>query len=287
MAFEAASRHESFARGAEEIGVTPSAISHHIQLIEDFLGVKLFLRHAGRVSLTGEGRIYARELERAFDVIAGATTLLAPQSQHGHLVIAAGISFAAKWLQPRLSDFQRAYPDVKIRLSTLLAAEELDSNRFDIAIAYELPVTTRHSVEPLLVEQLRPLCSPALAGEIGLRTLADLSRATLIHSRNAVTWRDYLHRLGMDELRPANEFWLDRSSMAIDAAVAGRGVILEGEILTQDEVRDGRLIAPFDDSSTSLESTSYYLVRPKGFRSGAQGAAFVAWLRGTLAGNSS
>lgn len=265
--------------------MTPSAVSHHIQLIEDFLGVKLFLRHGGRVSLTSDGRIYARELERAFDVIAGATTLLAPQSQHGHLVIAAGMSFAAKWLQPRLSEFQRAYPDVRIRLSTLSGTDELDADRFDIAIAYERPATTRHSVEPLLVERLRPLCSPALAEQIGLRTLSDLSRATLIHSRNAVTWRDYLHRLGMDDLRPANEFWLDRSSMAIDAAVAGRGVILEGEILTEDEVRDGRLIAPLDDSSTSLETTSYYLVRPKGFRSGVQDAAFVKWLRSTLAGN--
>jgi LysR family glycine cleavage system transcriptional activator len=194
------------------------------------------------------------------------------------------MSFAAKWLQPRLSDFQRAYPDVKVRLSTLSGPEELDSDRFDIAIAYELPATTRHNVEPLLVERLRPLCSPALAARIGLHTLPDLARATLIHSRNAVTWRDYLHRLGMDELRPENEFWLDRSSMAIDAAVAGRGVILEGEILTEDEVRDGKLIAPFDDSSTSLESTSYYLVRPKGFRSGAHGAAFVKWLRSALAG---
>jgi LysR family glycine cleavage system transcriptional activator len=281
MAFEAASKHGSFARGAEELGVTPSAVSHQIQVLEDFLGVKLFLRHAGRATLTSEGRIYSRELEHAFDVIAGATSLVAPQSQHGHLVIASGPSFAAKWLQPRLSAFQSAHPDLKIRLSTLAGTEELDTLRFDIAIAYELPATTKHTAEPLLVEHLRPLCSPALAERLNLRDIADLARATLIHSRNVVTWRDYLRRLGAGETVPANEFWLDRSSMAIDAAVDGRGVILEGEILVEQEIRDGRLIAPFRESDC-VEATSYYLLRPKGYRGGGQSAAFERWLRTTL-----
>ncbi len=282
LAFEAASRHGSFSQGAEELGVTPSAVSHQIQVLEDFLGVKLFQRHAGRATLTGEGRIYSRELEHAFGAIAEATKLVAPQSQQDHLVIASGPSFAAKWLQPRLSEFQSAHPDVRVRLSTLSSTDDLDTSRFDIAIAYALPQTTRHQVRPLLVERLRPLCSPTLARELGLRTLRDLSRATLIHSTNAVTWTDYLRKLGFSELRAANEFWLDRSSMAIDAAVSGRGVVLEGDVLVEQELRDGTLIAPFDDETCSIEATSYYLVRPKGFRSGAQITAFEKWLRSAL-----
>ena len=282
LAFEAASRHGSFSQGAGELGVTPSAVSHQIQVLEDFLGVKLFQRHAGRATLTAEGRVYSRELEHAFRSIAEATKLVAPQSQQDHLVIASGPSFAAKWLQPRLSDFQSAHPDVRVRLSTLSSADDLDATRFDIAIAYALPRTTKHDVRPLLAERLRPLCSPALADALGLQTLRDLSRATLIHSTNAVTWTDYLRQLGFSGLRPANEFWLDRSSMAIDAAVSSQGIVLEGEILVEQELRDGTLIAPFDDETCSIVATSYYLVRPKGFRSGNQITAFEKWLQSAL-----
>ncbi len=116
LAFEAAARHGNFAQGAEELGVTPSAVSHQIQQLEAFLGVPLFQRQAGRAILTSAGRTYAREIEQAIGVISGATALVAPQSQAGHLVIASGPSFAAKWLQPRLPDFLRGHPDVRVRL---------------------------------------------------------------------------------------------------------------------------------------------------------------------------
>src|SRR5471030_3281522 len=243
LAFEAASRHGSFAQGAEELGVTPSAVSHQIQQLEEFLGVPLFQRHAGRAMLTPAGSTYAREIEHAMAVIAEATTLVAPQSQSGHLVIAASPSFAAKWLQPRLPDFLRANPDVRVRLSTMSTHNEFESSRFDIAITYGAPPASQRHVEPLLVERLRPLCSPALASALDLRTPKDLARATLIHSVNALTWGDYLRRVGAEELRPSHELWLDRSTMAIDAAVDGLGVILESEILAEEEMRDGRLVA--------------------------------------------
>src|SRR5471030_2397331 len=136
LAFEAASRHGSFAQGAEELGVTPSAVSHQIQQLEGFLGVPLFQRQAGRAILTNAGSTYAREIEHALAVIAEATTRVAPQSQSGHLVIAASPSFAAKWLQPRLPDFLRANPDVRVRLSTMTSHNEFQNSRFDIAITY-------------------------------------------------------------------------------------------------------------------------------------------------------
>jgi len=283
LAFEAASRHGSFSQGAEELGVTPSAVSHQIQQLEDFLGVPLFQRHAGRATLTSAGRTYAREIEHAMGVIAEATTLVAPQSQSGHLVIASGPSFAAKWLQPRLPDFLRANPDVRVRLSTMSSHDDFASSRFDIAIAYGSPPATQRHVEPLLIERLRPLCSPALAAAIDLRTPQDLARATLIHSVNGLTWVEYLRRVGAGELRPNHELWLDRSTMAIEAAVDGLGVVLESEILAAEELRDGRLVAPFGDHAHTIEATSYYLVRSPGFRSGTQIAAFEKWLRAAIA----
>jgi LysR family glycine cleavage system transcriptional activator len=283
LAFEAASRHESFAKGAAELGVTPSAVSHQIQQLEAFLGVTLFQRHAGRAGLTSAGRIYAREIKHALGLIADATTLVAPQPQAGHLVIASGPSFAERWLQPRLPEFLRAHPDIRVRCSTISTADDLDSRRFDIAIAYGQPTTTRRQVEPLLVERLRPLCSPGLASALGLKTPHDLARATLIHSVNALTWAEYFRRVGAGEVRPANELWLDRSTMAIDTAVGGLGVVLESEILAAQELRDGRLIAPFDDQAHTVEATSYFLVRSPSSHGRPSIAAFERWLRAAIA----
>jgi len=280
LAFEAAARRGSFALGAQELAVTPSAVSHHIQQLEDFLGVPLFQRHPGRAALTAAGRTYARELEHAFGVIAEATNLVAPQSQRGYLVVASGPSFAAKWLQPRLPEFLRANQEVRIRLSTLSDHDDLDTTRFDIAIAYGHPNTSKLDVEPLLLERLRPLCSPALAATLALCTPQDLLRATLIHSSNGLTWSEYLRRVCGEEVRPDNELWLDRSVMAIEAAVDGLGVVLESELLAAEELNDGRLIAPFNDAQFSIEVTSYYLVRSRGYQSSSQAAAtFEAWLR--------
>jgi LysR family glycine cleavage system transcriptional activator len=110
---------------------------------------------------------------------------------------------------------------------------------------------------------------------------ADLARATLIHSVNALTWSDYLRRIGRSDVRPSNELWLDRSTIAIDAAVAGLGlgVVLESALLAEQELRDCRLVQPFDDQAFGVDAESYFLVRPPGFRNGTQVGKFETWLR--------
>lgn len=278
LAFSAAARHSSFRQGAEELGVTPSAVSHQLQQLEEFLGVPLFQRQAGRAVLTNAGATYAAEIERALTWIADATRLIAPQSQRGHLVIASGPSFAAKWLQPRLPDFLNANPDVKVRISTLADRDDVESARFDIAIAYGSPPSGMGHVEPLFTERLRPLCAPTLAASLHLTAPGDLERATLIHSVNALSWTDYLRRIGSADVRAANELWLDRSSIAIDAAVRGIGVVLESELLAAGELNDRSLVAPFGAAHT-VEVTTYFLVRSKASRPESRAAAFETWLR--------
>ena len=282
LAFEAAARHASFSQGAEELGVTASAISHQIQILEDFLGIRLFRRHAGRVVLTQAGETYARQIAHAFGVIAGATELVAPQSQAGHLVVAAGLSFATRWLQPRLPAFLEQHPDIRLRLSTLSDHADLDLSRFDIAICYGRPASSTLQIEPLIVEKLRPYCAPTMVDALKLYQITDLTRATLIHSINALTWSDYLRRVGCERLKPAQEIWLDRSTMAIDAAVAGLGVALESELLVASDLISGRLVAPFPDPSLEVDIPSYFLVRSKGQRGGVHLAAFERWLRCAL-----
>jgi LysR family glycine cleavage system transcriptional activator len=282
LAFSTAARHGSFSQAAEELAVTPSAISHQIQQLEAFLSVRLFQRHAGRAVLTSAGRTYAKEVETAFETIVNATDLVAPQFQRGHLVIASSPSFAGKWLQPRFSDFIQAHPDIKLRLSTLSDRDDLESGQFDIAIVYGTRPETRKPVEPLLVERLRPLCSPALAAEARLSLPADLARVTLIHSANALTWTDYFRQIGEGGLRPEKEIWLDRSAMALDAAVASLGVVLESDLLASEELRAGKLVAPFGDAAFTVTTPTYHLVRSTSRRNGTKMSVFETWLQAEL-----
>jgi LysR family glycine cleavage system transcriptional activator len=282
-AFEAAARHGSFSRAAEELGVTPSAISHHIQKLEDFLGARVFSRHAGRAVLTNAGRLYAGEIERAFGTIIGATRLVAPQSQRDHLFIASGPSFAAKWLQPRIGNFIGQHPEIGMRLSTISDLRDLESIRFDLAIAYGRPPTLDgRQVEPLLAERLRPLCSPQLIEQLGLREPTDLARATLIHSSNALTWTDYLRKVIGSTIKARQELWFDRSTMAIDAAAEGLGVVLESEILAAEELAKGTLVAPFRQPKFEVETVSYYLVRSTETKGRSHVGAFETWLRAKI-----
>jgi LysR family glycine cleavage system transcriptional activator len=240
----------------------------------------VFSRHAGRAALTNAGRIYASEIERAFGTIVGATRLVAPQSQRDHLFIVSGPSFAAKWLRPRIGNFIEQYPEIGIRLSTMSDLRDLETMRFDLAIAYGCPpVVNGRQIEPLLAERLRPLCSPRLIEQVRLREPGDLSRATLIHSSNALTWTDYLRKVAGSKIKARHELWFDRSTMAIDAAVEGLGVVLESEILAADELARGTLVAPFDHPEFEVETISYYLVRSAEAKSRDYVGAFEAWLR--------
>ncbi|WP_216851029.1 LysR substrate-binding domain-containing protein [Acidisphaera sp. L21] len=276
-AFEVVARHTTFAQGAVALCVTPSAVSHQIQQLEDFLGVQLFRREAGRAVLTAAGHLYAQQIRNAFGLMADATALVAPQSQSGHLVIASSPSFAAKWLQPRLPDFLSTHPGLEIRVSTLSGSDTFNKDRCDIAIVYGRPPAQAQAAS-LLAETLRPLCSPAVAEALALAGPRALAGATLIHSVNALTWTEYLRKIGHGDIRPHNEIWLDRSTIAIDAAVAGMGVVLESELLAEQELRDGRLVAPFESAAFGVQTESYFLVRPPGSHNHAQAARFEAWL---------
>jgi LysR family glycine cleavage system transcriptional activator len=277
IAFEAAARHGSFTQGALEIGITTSAVSHHIRQLEEFLGVPLFNRHAGHAVLTVAGQTYAREVEPAFAMLANATSIIAPQSWSGFLNIAVPNSFSSKWLQPRLERFLKANPHFQVRLVTL-HTHELDANRYDIAIAHGPQPPGLKFVEPLLIERLRPLCSPQLVEQLGLRSPQDLVKTTLIHSNNPLNWVDYFRRIGNLVIKPAHDLWLDRSAMAIEAAVNGLGVVLESDILAENELRDGRLVAPFCDHDFTVENVSYYLIRSSSMRNALEAEEFRKWL---------
>lgn len=285
LAFEAAARHANFTRAAAELAVTPSAISYQIQALEGFLGTKLFLRQSGQVVLTSTGSLYQSEIEAALTALADATQRIAPQSQTNTLLILSSPSFAAKWLQPRLPRFMADHPDIRLRVATIADSASIPAIRFDIAVCYGAPSIADMNVTPFMTERILPLCSPGLASALALQTLSDLNRATLIHSANSVTWDAFFRHLGAANIHPYNELWLDRSTMAIEAAVAGQGVALESDILTQSECEKGQLVAPFDGQRASITADAYYLVTPRGYRSRHYCAAFADWLLASIPPN--
>ncbi|MFV0512450.1 MAG: LysR family transcriptional regulator [Jhaorihella sp.] len=185
-AFEAAARRGGFALGAEEIGITPSAVSHQIRNLERDLDIALFDRHAGRAKLTPAGAAYFGVITEAFGAIAEATRGIKPSKHKGRLIVASGPSFAARWLQPRLPLFLSLHPNVTLQVVTFSNVVDLEHLEFDLAISYRKPLSDILDAEPLLTEELQPLCSPELSRNLAIKEINDLQKATLIHSDNAL-----------------------------------------------------------------------------------------------------
>ncbi len=279
VAFEAAARGGSFARAAAELHVTPSAVSHQIHAIESFLGLKLFRRNAGRVSLTRAGTAYVQRIETALQAIADATAAIAPRRHDEAIRVLSATSFAAKWLRQRLGEFQAAHPSISVRLDTSTESPDFAARDFEIAICYGRPASsTGLTVIPLVSETVMPMCSPALARRLRLRDPADLSRATLIHSSNLTSWADWLAEARIDPAVANGALWFDRSSLAIEAAVDGGGVILESDLLTAAERKARTLVAPFR-AGPRIRTLSYYLVHRGDQISKPARRTLIDWLR--------
>jgi len=248
QAFEAASRLGSFALAAEELAVTPSAISHQVKLLEDQLGVRLFHRVHRSVVLTDAARRYASTVTRAFARIDAATRNVATAAVSAILTIHSTPSFATQWLMPRLTQFKELHPGIDIRLQASVNVIDLAQGLVDVDIRYNpgrLPAGVVMTSFP--EDRIVPMCSPALANGLKpIRRPEDLSQHTLIHSEvNILGWRDWArhHKNVPLDLERGPRF--DRSFMAISAAVDGLGVCLDSLLLARQELRSGKLIVPF------------------------------------------
>lgn len=248
QAFEAAARHASFALAAEELFLTPSAISHQVKYLEEAVGLRLFHRLHRAVVLTDAGRRYAEELAAALARIDAATREVARVEKSDVLTVHSTPSIAAQWLMPRLARFSALHPDIDVRFQTSVDPVDLTTGAVDMDIRYRMrslqPAGTM--VLPLPPETVVPLCSPTLAdGPFPIREPADLRHHILIHSElGLVGWRDWqrLHRKVKLDIARGPRF--DRSFMAIGAAVDGLGVCLESLLLVQRELESRSLVAP-------------------------------------------
>lgn len=263
VVFEAAARLGSFRAAAVELGLTPSAVSHQVRGLEAGLGVSLFERVGRGVALSADGLEFFAGIRDGFEQLRRATERMSRRrvGRRAEVVrVQTPPSFAGRWLLPRLPTLLADRPGIDIRLNA-------DSDRrpgtagVDLMIVYGDARTWQRTADPLLEEALQPLCAPALAD--GLATPADLLSRPLIGTRgNAMSWSDWFRRHGIDAGRAGSALELDPSDVAIDAATKGLGVVLESDVLTEDERRDGRLLAPLP--AFAVSAAAYWLLPPAG-----------------------
>ncbi|MBT7950603.1 MAG: transcriptional regulator GcvA [Gammaproteobacteria bacterium] len=283
-AFEAAARHLSFTRAAEELNVTQGAISHQVKVLESWLGVPLFQRNKREIKLTEEGVVYLPGVRATLNKLHTVTQQIVEGDSTHLLNIATPESFAVNWLISRLRSFHEEHPDIDVRLTTQnqiddfgnLVGEEGPA-WVDMRIRCGRGRWTGLQVIKILDEEMFPVCSPELMdGEKGLSQLENLQFHTLLHDDMQIPWRNWLLKAGLDELDTNRGPHFSHSHMVLKAAVEGQGVALGRSVLVADDLASGKLVKPFDINIPA--DHAYYLVYPEITVDQPKINAFQDWL---------
>ncbi len=281
-AFEAAARHLSFAKAAEELHVTPAAVSHQVKALEEHLGQQLFRRFNRAVLLSEPGQRLLPGLRDGFDRLAEAVDRLRTADARGPLTVTVAPGFAAKWLVPRLDRFQTRHPDIEVRIDAAPQVIDLTREEVDIAIRYGAGKYPGLRVDRLLPEEVSPVCSPhLLQGPHPLREPKDLRSHTLIHSAwgeddSSPDWRMWLLAAGVRDVDWTRGPRFGEYNLAIDAAIAGQGVALASGVLAGADLAAGRLVKPFALSMPS--DFAYFVVSLMAAAERPKVKAFREWL---------
>lgn len=261
-AFEAAARHDSFTRAAEELCVTQGAVSHQVKALEETLGVKLFNREPQRLVITEIGRDYLDVVRDALDRIAAGTDRLLLKQTSGVLTVSTSPNFASKWLVHRLGRFIETHPTIDLRVSATLQHIDFAREEVDVAIRHQVgPADGLHNTE-LYKEELFPVCSPRLIeGQHPLKSPGDLIHHALLHLDDRQDWIKWLDAAGVTSVDLSRGPVLNQASMIIDAAVDGQGVALARTGLAAHDLISGRLVRPFPQALPV--SYGYWIVCPK------------------------
>ena len=283
-AFEVAARHLSIARAADELHVTPAAVSHQIRALEDHLGTSVFRRNGRNLLLTDAGQACLPGIRDAFDQLARAIEAIDRVSESGILTVSVAPSFAAKWLVPRLSGFTDEHPDIDLRVAATMALADFATDDVDLAIRYGAGRYSGLHVERLLPEAIVPVCSPKLRkGPHPLTKPEHLKHHVLLHdvspeeNESVPTWAMWLKAAGVAGVDASRGPRFTQSSLVLEAAVLGKGVALAKATLASADIAAGRLVKPFAGSMRI--DFGYWLVCPKAKLALPKVERFRAWLR--------
>ena len=281
-AFEASARHMNFSRAADELAVTPGAVSQQIQNLEDYVGAALFRRTPKGLLLTDAAQTALPALRDAFDKLAEASSLLTAGVDGRRVTVSVAPSFAAKWLMPRLGRFEAAHPEMDVWLQAGMELVDFASGEIDVAIRYGSGRYPGLEVRRLMRETVIPVAAPELLAEKPLETPDDLHRHVLLHDGSpegddsCPDWPMWLTARGLANVDGARGPRYNQSSLVLEAAQAGRGVALAKRALAQADIDAGRLVAPLP--ITTEVDFAYYVVHPKAKGRLAPVRAFTAWI---------
>jgi LysR family transcriptional regulator, glycine cleavage system transcriptional activator len=285
--FEAAARHCSFKLAALELGVTPSAVSRAVQSLESYLNTRLFHRRPRSLILTDAGKELLGPLREGLRSIQDGVDRVMAQQQADILTVSCAPSLARAWLMPRLSGFLEQTQGVETRLISASRLADFDNNEADLCILYNQNRSEQNPwpdlmVEPLLEERLVPACSPQLLIDSPpLTGPEDLLLLPLLHTETkATTWEVWFKRAGAKKIQPTKGIRFNRSTLAIEAALAGLGVVLESETLLRTHLDSGALKVPFDLSVSGPEAGGYFLVYPENKQKLPKFQLFRKWILG-------
>lgn len=288
-AFEAAARHLSFRDAADELGVTPTAISHQIKILEEICGQPLFRRRPRPLELTSAGERLFPVIRSGFDMFASAIVSASPRVSQKRLRVTSPNALASRWLVPRLSNWRGAYPKIPLEIIGTDAVLDLRAGDADIAIRYARRMPLDLSGKEIFRDTFYPVCSPELLAKGGRRIAraADLLDYPLIHfdwmnrDRDAPNWSRWLAAArsidpGIPETNKAWDLSFKEELHAIDAVVAGEGIAILSDVVVGRELKSGVLVKAHD---LSLPGYGFYVVHVPHHPEELSIEAFSAWLR--------
>jgi len=284
-AFEAAARHGSFSVAADELGVSQSAVSQHVKTLEEWLGHGLMTRGARRSEPTRDGARLALAIAEGLGRISDVCEAIRDKRRADNAIIISCLpGFAYIWLFPRLLRFDLAHPNLSISITTDPGGAGFSSERADIGIRYGVGNNPGYLVEPLMGEDLFPVCAPALlGGPQPLRRVADLAHHTRLRdefapfTRHPPSWEFWARENHLTLPTPARTRSFGQSNMVIQAAIEGAGVALGRAPLVVDALRDGRLVRPL--AQTARSKQKYWLVYTETTGDSDKIRLFIDWIK--------
>jgi LysR family glycine cleavage system transcriptional activator len=289
-AFEVAARRGGFAGAAEELHVTPAAVSHQVKTLESYLGIRLFKRLSRGLTLTEAGRELMPQLSRGFDHFARAVGSLKTGELSGKLTISAPPSLATLWLVPRLDSFLQTYPEIQVRVLATDRPPDLDAGEADLRIPYGLGNYPGFKSRLLMRETIFPVCAPSLLNHTPLRRFGDLRHHTLLEDikvdvgEPTMTWKRWLRDAGVDSAPSGRRVEFSNSILLTEAAVRGQGVALGRLSLVRDHLATGRLMRPLKAARSA--DFAYYTVTTQAGAERRRVQAFLRWLDDQVAHDS-
>lgn len=285
-AFEAAARHLSVKNAADELCVTPGAVSQLIKALELHLGIALFRRVNRGIFLTDAGQAYLPPVRNAFRQISDATRRAAVPAETGILTVSATPFFASAWLVPRLKGFQDAHPDIDLQVVSSSAMADFSRDGVDVAIRHGLGRYPGLSSQRVLTVEIVPVAAPALVKSRGMpATPAELARWPRVNDTERKGWQLWFQAQGIEDMGPARGPSFDDSGLLLKAVLTGQGAALLPAAVVADDLAEGRLVQL--SAVTWLEDFAYYLVYPEGSHDRPKVAAFRDWLLETARNASS